>query len=334
MRQAIFHIPYKPPFSLELTAWVLRRNRVNVMDQWDGRAYSRVLALGGQAISVEVTRPLERRNKLKVTLRGERLGEPVRRQAAEMVTKVLGLGIDLRPAMRRIRRAAKDRNLPHFERLDALARRFAGLRPPRFPSVFEAILNGISCQQISLLVGLTLLGRLCRRLGIELEGRHAFPRPEDLAGAHVSDLRRLGYSGRKAEYILNVARLVADGQLDLESLAAMDNQHALAALMELAGVGRWTGEYVLLRGLGRLDVFPADDLGAAGKLRSWLGVRRKLDYEFIHRLLRAWNGLAGMMYFYTLLNHLAEEGFVRVAQPPSAVPSAAGRSTAGGGCAT
>jgi DNA-3-methyladenine glycosylase II len=75
-------------------------------------------------------------------------------------------------------------------------------------------------------------------------------------------------------------------------------------------VGRWTAEYVLLRGLGRVRVFPGDDVGARNNLRRWLRLRRTLDYEGVRRVLARWSGHAGLVYFHLLLDRLADAGYL------------------------
>src|SRR5205814_501588 len=103
--------------------------------------------------------------------------------------------------------------------------------------------------------------RLCRAYALAVGEDHAFPRPVDLASASPAQLRRLGFSGNKSLVILTAARAIVEGRLNLEDLAALDTAEALDHLIALKGIGRWTAQYILLRGLGRLDVFPADDVG-------------------------------------------------------------------------
>ena len=76
----------------------------------------------------------------------------------------------------------------HDPRLNGLVRRFSGLKPPRLPTVFEALLNGITCQQLSLTVGILLLSRLAQCCGLAVLGFHACPRPEDLVGVAPDQL--------------------------------------------------------------------------------------------------------------------------------------------------
>ena len=81
-----------------------------------------------------------------------------------------------------------------------------------------------------------------------------------------------------------------------------------SSLLELRGVGRWTSEYVLLRGLGRLHVFPGDDVGAQKRLARWLGRSRRLDYADVRRAVKQWQPYAGLVYFHLLLDGLSQAG--------------------------
>jgi DNA-3-methyladenine glycosylase II len=82
----------------------------------------------------------------------------------------------------------------------------------------------------------------------------------------------------------------------------------VARLRGLRGVGRWTAEYVLLRGLGRTHVFPGDDVGARNNLGRWLGLSSALDYDGVRRAVAAWHPYAGLVYFHLLMDRLASRG--------------------------
>jgi DNA-3-methyladenine glycosylase II len=174
--------------------------------------------------------------------------------------------------------------------------------------------NGIACQQLSLTVGIILLDRLAALCGLSLQTpdgiRHAFPRPEDLAAAVPDTLRSLGFSGAKTRALIELGAEIASGRLDLESLAGLDNEQALSRLLALRGVGRWTAEYVLLRGMGRIDVFPGDDVGARNNLARWLRLRKPLDYRGVERVAGKWSPYGGLIYFHLLLDGLERAGYL------------------------
>jgi DNA-3-methyladenine glycosylase II len=193
-----------------------------------------------------------------------------------------------------------------------LARRFRGLKPPRFPTIFESLVNAVACQQLSLEAGLSLLNRLSAAHGgavsMNAVSLHAFPRPEDLADLKLAALRELGFSMRKAATIVDLSRAVATGGLDLEVLQDLADDAVIARLTSLRGIGRWSAEYVLLRGLGRLHIFPGDDVGARNNLARWLGLEPPLDYGAVRQAVSPWQPYAGMVYFHLLLDRLDAAG--------------------------
>jgi DNA-3-methyladenine glycosylase II len=298
-----FSMRPSPPFRLDLTAWALRRRARNLVDRWDGATYRRVLVVGADPVEVAVTQiGTCEHPRLEVTVTG-RLRPETASAVAQLLTRTLGLRIDLQPFYTL---AAGDR------RLSPLVEQFRGLKPPRFPSIFEAVVNAIACQQLSLTVGIELLNRVALHCGPDISlgtvERHAFPRAEDLLRVKAPTFRHLGFSYSKAHSLLSLAREVVAGSFGPEEVQTLDNTSAVERLMELRGVGRWTAEYVLLRGLGRIDTFPGDDVGARNHLALWLGRDGPLDYESVKRAVRRWQPYAGLVYFHLLLAGLTESG--------------------------
>jgi DNA-3-methyladenine glycosylase II len=125
-------------------------------------------------------------------------------------------------------------------------------------------------------------------------------------------LQPLGFSLQKARAIIELASSIVDKRLNLEELENLDNEAALELLRKLRGIGRWSAEYVLLRGLGRLNVFPADDVGARNKLKDWLNLSGSLDYEAVRRSISKWEAYGGLIYFHMLLKGLAEKGYLGI----------------------
>jgi len=292
-----------PPFRLDLTAWALRRRGRNIVDRWNAGSYCRVVVIEGSTLDVAVTQigSLER-PRLEVTVTGK-LTPATGSAITQLLVRMLGLRTDLRPFYVI---AARD------QRLAPLAEQFRGLKPPRFPSVFEALVNATACQQLSLTVGIELLNRIAARCGpsiVVADGKHyAFPRPEDILRSKAHAFRRLGFSYNKAHSLLDLSQKIMSAEFNPEQLVRWDNASAVEMLQTLRGVGRWTAEYVLLRGLGRLDTFPGDDVGARNRLAGWLGRDKPLDYEGVKRAVRRWQPYAGMAYFHLLLAGLTETG--------------------------
>ena len=243
--------------------------------------------------------------RLSVVLSGRQIDQPTEELVRGTLDRLVGLSVDLSPfaAM-----AAPD------PLLGPLAARLRGLKPPRFPTVFEALVNGIACQQLSLAVGIQLLNRLAADRGQAVsdarDGPRAFPGPDALACLDTDDVKRHGFSATKARAIIDVAQAVVADRLDLEALQELEDGAAIERLTSLRGVGRWTAEYVLLRGLGRLHIFPGDDVGAHNKLRHLFRTDTALDYDAVRRLVARWHPYAGVVYFHLLLDSLSQAGLV------------------------
>jgi len=276
------------------------------VDRWDGATYRRVLPLPAGPVEVAVTQsgPPEAA-RLQVTVAGQPIRAAVRAAATSALERLLGLRIDLTKFYQ---------FAAHQRRLGQLAERFRGMKPPRFATVFEGVINAMACQQMTLTLGVHLLNRLAVACGAAFgesdETVHAFPRPEDLARLSPAALRRFGFSRQKGRAMIELAQSVAEGRLDLEGLAALPDDEVIDHLRELRGVGRWTAEYALLRGLGRVHVFPGDDVGARNNLRRWMRLRKTLDYEGVRRVLAGWSGYAGLVYFHLLLDRLEQAGYL------------------------
>jgi DNA-3-methyladenine glycosylase II len=295
------------PFRLDLAVWALRRRAHNEVDRFDGHAYRRVFCLAGEPAEVTVRQQARSGPPLlTVELRGP--GGPPGSGAAAPVRAILDRTLGLTADLAGFYEVAG-----RDDRLRPLASRFRGMRPPCFPAVFEALVHAVACQQLSLDVGIHLLSRLARRFGPAVPATgpataYGFPEPGRLAAADPAELRELGFSGAKARTITTIAARVAAGDLDLEALRGAGDADARAMLLGLPGIGRWSAEYVLLRGLARYHVLPGDDVGARNNLRRRFGLPQDAGYGDVARLSRRWWPYAGLVYFHLLLDALAARG--------------------------
>ena len=304
-----FSLDPVPPFSLGLTVWALRRRPDNRTDHFDKGTYSRVLSAGETPFEVSLSQEgTIEKPRVRVRVQG-----PIaidRSHVTATIVKMFGMRLDLSGFYIL---AGQDPDLCR------LVDTFPGRKPPRFPTAFEAAVNGIACQQLSLNVGILILNRLSQACAPSLETarglRHTFPRPQDCLKLSVSDLRGLGFSTKKARFLLELADAITTGELDLEGFAALNRQEAIERLTRLKGVGRWTAEYILLRGLGDLSGFPGDDVGGRNKRRTWLKIDRPLSYEDVQRVTQKWRPYSGLIYFYLLLDALAKQGYIPEGKP-------------------
>jgi DNA-3-methyladenine glycosylase II len=293
-----FALRPEPPFRLDLTVWALRRRAQNAVDQWDRQRYRRVLVVDHAPVGLTVSQsaPAEA-PQLEVVLRGARLNQGVEDAARSALTRMLGLDVDLSGFYARA---------AHDPALGELADRYRGVKPPRFPTVFECLLNAVACQQLSLEAGLTLLSRLAATAGRTTCAPYAFPEPADVVGLSRPTLQALGFSAHKSETIQELAEAAVAGELGLEAFEPLDDASVVEALVRRRGIGRWSADYVLLRGLGRLHVFPQSDVGALNGLRSFLAAAGRGGDP--RSALTRWAPDAGLVYFHLLLRGLEQRG--------------------------
>ena len=274
-----------------------------MIDCWDGQAWQRILQTADGPMELTVTQ--EQKEGLRLLASVDRPGiEPSSAMLAEAKRTVIRmLGLDIR--IDGFYALAK-----RDQRLSLLARKFIGMRPPRFPSTFEALVNAVACQQLSLTVGIHLLNRLALHFGVTspMSGVPAFPSAQQLADADPAALRTLGFSGAKAKTLVSLGQKVTSNEIDLEALDHSDDHVARDTLIGLPGIGRWSADYTLLRGLGRLEILPGDDVGARNNLRRHFNLASDSGYDAVIALSREWWPYGGLVYFHLLLNRLADEG--------------------------
>jgi 3-methyladenine DNA glycosylase/8-oxoguanine DNA glycosylase len=174
--------------------------------------------------------------------------EPLDAEIAPVVEKLLGLEFDL---------DAFTGWAASQPVLAGLVPKLEGFRPPLAPDPFESLVTSITAQQVSLHAAFAIRTRLIERYGARGRIAHGFPTRESLVDATEADLVALGFSWRKAEYTLGLAR----ADIDLDALAGLDDDEIRARLTALRGLGPWTAEWFLARHLARPRAWPAGDLG-------------------------------------------------------------------------
>jgi DNA-3-methyladenine glycosylase II len=151
--------------------------------------------------------------------------------------------------------------------LAPLVAALAGFRPPLQPNPFEALVTSITAQQVSLQSAAAIRSRFTERWGVAHEHAHAFPERERVAQATEDELIGVGFSTRKAEYVLGLAR----SDLDVDALAALPDEEVTARLVAIRGLGEWTADWFLARHLARPHAWPAGDLGLRKAVAAFYG---------------------------------------------------------------
>jgi DNA-3-methyladenine glycosylase II len=201
---------------------------------------------------------------------------------------------------------------PHYAAMSCephmagLLERFGSLRIMRAPDLYEALLVTVIGQQVSVQAAQSVRRRLIRNMGTCVtvsvahggESYYLYPTPRQLIEAGESALREQGVSRQKSAYLREIADLAAAGELDRAAFAALSDEEAIERLCQIKGVGRWTAEITLMRGLGRPDVFAAGDLGLQAAVQELWGMRERPSENALRDIAERWKGWRSYAAFY------------------------------------
>lgn len=291
---SVHEIPVVTPYRLDLTVSVLRRLSTNVVDLLTPEGeYVRALSGFPEPVIVRATQR-RRGGSLDITIDGDASTDA---EVLELVRRMLGTDVDC---------TEFDRSAALISWLAPLVERMRGVRPPRYPTLWEACANAIVFQQVSLRAASAIMRRLVVALGPSVRTDdvllplYAFPSAESVRSAHDALLRTTGISANKIATLRRVAEALASGALNVTTLEACTSRDAADILRRIKGIGPWTAAVILLRGLGRLDVFPANDASVASNIALVAG---SAPFD-VQRMLNALGLQRGMLYFYLLLARL------------------------------
>jgi DNA-3-methyladenine glycosylase II len=227
----LLHLP--EPFDFELTTGRFRAFGPDLAN----------LSLNGALHRVVGSREL----RIEAAPGGVRV-EPLDAETRPVARKLVGADFDLQafyvwagrdPVLRRLTKA------------------LAGFRPPLAPDPFETIVTAITAQQVSLFAAFAIRNRFVERFGRRVGEAYSFPTATRLRRATEDQLLALGFSRRKAEYVLGLA----EEPVDFGELAGFPDEEVKARLVAVRGLGEWTADWFLARYLGRPRAWPAGDLG-------------------------------------------------------------------------
>lgn len=277
------------PYRLDLTAQALRRVNTNVVDVVapDGK-YLRAFSSEEGVNIVEVHQVHD--DLLEVHITGHHA-----RRLVETISRMLGTSIDL---------TVWNSRVAMFPWLADLARDVQGVKPPRYPDLWEASCNAIVFQQLSIFAAAAIMRRFVERFSdpIEHEGLrlYAFPEPVKILHAGEFEFQGVGLSRQKVLYLKDVAAAVISRSITSTKIESLSTDAALHELQKVRGIGRWAAANILLRGYGRLDVFPPSDSGAIQSIKI-LSSDPKTSLEDV---LSSLGNVRGMLYFHFLLGRL------------------------------
>jgi DNA-3-methyladenine glycosylase II len=156
-----------------------------------------------------------------------------------------------------------------------------------------ALSYSIASQQLSVKAADTIFNRFR-----DLFPPDRIPDPAKLVTMDADTIRAVGFSRPKVGFLKDLAAQVVDGRLPLETLHALPDEQVLDTLTAIKGIGRWTAEVFLIFRLGRLDVFPADDLGLVKAVERLYGLRKKPSRDRLMKIAEPWRPYRSVAAWY------------------------------------
>lgn len=295
MQRARIELTPLAPYSFELALAYLQTSPSAILERIEAHGiYQRTMSIDEQDMLLSVwSVGTVQAPRLVLELGGNGVTADMVTYAAQHVRKIFSLDVDPEPFERM---CARD---PVFARL---LHRYNGLRPVLIASPYEALIWAVIGQQVNVAFARKLkqaLVSLCgRQLSLDGSAYPLLPRPGDVACLDTRVLRDRQFSSQKAAYLVHLSQAVASGDLDFAALGTLAYHEAVSRLMQFKGIGRWTAEYVLMRGLGAVDSIPAADLGLRAVIGRSYGLERTASEAEVRALAEAWAGWRGWAAFY------------------------------------
>ena len=308
-----FALAPTPPYAFALTVHRFVRFKDEIVDRVAPKRYQPLLSVDGQHALATVTdegttaKPL-----LQVTLEGNKKVDLERPEFAAQLRHILCIDLELEPFYRLTK---KD------ELLAPIAPRFRGLKLVQSPTVFEALVMAVLSQQVNLTFAYSIKKELVETFGETWRGNgqthYAFPAPERFAEQKEEDLLRFRLSRAKAGTLVRLGQAFASGTMTDQDLTLRSDYEVVEQLTRIKGIGRWSADIALMRGLARFDAFPGGDLGVVKYVaQGLLGKAEKATETEMRAFAERWKPYRGLALIYCyaeLLRREAEkESVVRI----------------------
>jgi DNA-3-methyladenine glycosylase II len=269
----------------------------SVLDVTRDDAYWRALDCDGHIALVRVTSQGTLDRPALIVERMAATGAVDDARLLARVAHLLGVGADLRPFY------AAAQAAPELWRV---VRPLYGLRHVRAAALFEALLTTIIEQQISLRQAQKGERWLAQWAGgrIDYQGHtfHTFPAPGRIAAASQQDLTPLKITFRRMQLMIDIARQVAGGQLDLQTLARQQPPVVYSALLAHRGIGQWTAGWTIIRALGHYQYVGENDVALQAAVNHYFhGQSGRAAPDVVAATLGRYGEHAGAAAFFTLM---------------------------------
>jgi len=290
-----FRIEPVLPYDFPLSMAIFSKGNPQIRSFRNG-VFRQAIGINDTVVLIEVTSEGSGTGALvRVTARSDKkISRADIHRIRETVVSLFNLNEDLVPFYRAIE---GDRIL------SGLAGRMQGLKSPTTPTVFEALIDSVIEQQISLTAAHTIQDRLIRLTGRSItfqdQEYFCYPTPAVLAKVPAETFRGFGMTNRKGEYIHNISQAMVEGELDPEHFRNYtDTDEIIREMIKIRGIGKWTAELTILRGIHRLDSFPADDVGTRRIIAKYYHSGKRMTADDARRFAEAWGQWKGLAAYY------------------------------------
>jgi DNA-3-methyladenine glycosylase II len=300
-----FTLTPTPPYSFGLTVHRFVRFKDEIVDRVEPKRYERLLEVDGRLVLATVTdvgttaKPL-----LQVELHGDRKADLTRPEIVTQLRHILGTDLDVKPFYRLVK---------NDELLGPIAPRFRGLKIPASPTVFESLVMAVLSQQVNLTFAYSIKKELVETFGetrqVNGDRYHAFSDPARFAEQKEEDMLRFRLSRAKAGTLVRVGQAFASGALTDQDLMSCSDDEVVEQLTQIKGIGRWSADIALLRGLARIDAFPGGDLGVVKYVaQGLLGKAEKATEAEMRAFAERWRPYRGLALIYCYAELMRRSG--------------------------
>jgi len=293
-----FTVEAPAPFDFDLSVQIFSGGDAEIRG-YANVVFHQVLQINGNFVLVNLTsKGTIQQPRIAVELKSNKPITPQdMKTAEENIQFIFNLGFDL---------CSFYKDVEKDPAMHQITQQLYGLKNPTTSTVFESLVDSIVEQQISIKVAITIEHRLAKKFGDHtgIDGKiyFAFPTSQNIAAASIDEVQQVGLSMRKAEYILNAAKLIADGKLNLEEMKNEKNpEQIITELDAIRGIGVWTAELTMLRGMQKLDAFPADDLGIRRVISRYYCGGKPIKSAEAREIAKAWGRWKGLPAFYLII---------------------------------
>ena len=293
----ILKIYPKSPFNFELSAKIFSNGDPQIQ-RYEKGSYWQLIWLNNKLVLITV-RSLGSVDKpeLSVSIKPDNeLNKKDSELARKILTSIFNLDFDLKYFYNDM---FEDRIM------SKLTLKLCGLNSPTTPTFFEAIVSSIIEQQISLKAARSIETKMIKEFGnmlqLDDETYYSFPTPETLSNLEKEDLRGSGLSFRKAEYVIDLSKCIEENKLDLNELKTKSTSEIISELLKIRGIGVWTAELAVIRGLHRLVALPADDIGLRRVVSHYYNNDEPISADELRRIAKGWGRWSGLAAFYLVV---------------------------------